>query len=737
MRTEPSRAAEPGDAAPKAKRSRWRIAGIVAGAIVVTVIAMGAALAANRANTGERLTSTMEYIKRQSLSYDLYNKASVTKSAIRTLENASQVVRNIQHDGGDLSQATLLNYCSELLLTGIVVLDESGSVVAECSTDGVSSADIAQELARQSLINVTDNPEKVYTCRTTLPDDSYVDIAAACRTDAPGTVVALYHTRAEFAYTFNLTLQSLVDGYSSLENGVIVIEREGVVDASNDHALIGASTGDADGTGSAVLEAIRQRGLMDEAVVVHDGQFAYMGSMGRARDYYIYIYTPLSRMLGLMVSVGAVALGIYAAIVALMEMSHRRDEREQLQLSVAREREYNEKLSAAAQQAQAANRAKTEFLQRMSHDIRTPINGIRGMVEVGNAFPDDMAKQAECRKKIWSASELLLGLVNEVLDMSKFEGGDVALEESPVDLRVLLGEARTVVEAQAAERGIALVGGAAHLAHPCVYASPTHLKRLIMNILSNAVKYNKEDGSIQYSIEEISFADGVGTYRFTCADTGIGMSPEFQSHLFEPFAQEQRGQGSYAGTGLGMPITKGLVDLMGGTIDFTSELGVGTTFRIELPLRACDEALCVARASDDGEPAPSIAGMRVLLVEDNDLNREIALFVLEGAGAQVECACDGAQALDVFRASEPGHFDAVLMDIMMPVMDGLAAARAIRALDRPDAATVPIVAMTANAFADDRRASREAGMNDHLAKPLDSKLLIRTLAALREKREEQ
>ncbi len=720
------------------KRSRWAVVGFVLGAFVVVLVAMGTTLAISRANIGERLMSTVEYIKRQSLSYDLYNKASVTKSAVRALENASQVVRNISHDGGDLSQATLLNYCSELLLTGIVVLDESGAIVAECSTDGVGSADVAEELSRQTLIDVADNPEKVYVCRVDLPDASYVDIAAACREDAPGTVVALYHTRVEYANTFNLTLQSLVDGYSSLENGVIAIERDGVVGASNDYMLAAAS---ADGTvadGSAVLEMIRESGLMDEAVVVHDGPVAYMGVMSRARDYYVYAYMPLSGMLGSTTLAGVVALGAYAGIVAFMEIGRRRGELERMRQSIEREREYNEQLSAAARQAQAADRAKTEFLQRMSHDIRTPINGIRGMVEVGNAFPDDIAKQTECREKIWGASELLLGLVNEVLDMSKLESGETALEESPVDLRVLLGEVRTVVEAQAAAHGIALAGGSVRLEHPCVYASPAHLKRLVMNILSNAVKYNREGGSIDYSIEETSYADGVGTYRFTCTDTGIGMSAEFQGHLFEPFSQEQRGQsGSYAGTGLGMPITKALVDLMGGTIDFTSELDVGTTFRIELPLRVCDEALCVTPAPDACASAPSIAGMRLLLAEDNDLNREISLFVLEDAGAQVECAHDGQQALDAFRASEPGHFDAIVLDVMMPAMDGLAAARAIRALDRPDAADVPIVAMTANAFADDRRASREAGMNAHLAKPLDAKLLICTLAALREKRNEQ
>ena len=722
--------------AARARRPRAAVAALVIGALAVLLVSMGAVLIASRAGMGERLASSIDYVRRQSVTYDSYNEATVMKSSMRLLENASSAARGIAADDGDVSQANLLSYCSELRLTGLVILDASGRVVSECSTDGTTSSDVSQVLSREELTDVADNPEKVYVCRASLADGSYADVAAACRTDVPGVVVALYHTRLEFANKYSLTFQSLLDGYSTVDGGVVAIEREGGIIASNDTDLADpASAGDA-AEGLDVIDKIKARSTPDEVVVVHRGAAAYLGMMSRAGDYYVYAYVPLVGMLRSMLFAGAAALVLYVLVVVFVGVAHRRSEQRQLRERVEREHEYNERLSATAREARDANRAKTEFLRRMSHDIRTPINGIRGMVEMGDAFPDDAARQAECRRKIWGASELLLSLVNEVLDMSKLDGGKVRLEESPVDLRVLLGEVRSMVEAQAAARRVRLVSEPTVLAHPCVYASPTHVKRLIMNILSNAVKYNREGGSVRTSIEEVSFSGGVGTYRFTCVDTGIGMTPEFQRHLFEPFAQERCGEeSSLGGTGLGMPITKSLVELMGGTIDFTSAPGVGTTFVVTLPLRACDESLCAPAELAGGAAAPSLVGMRVLLAEDNELNREIATFFLESAGAEVTCACDGGQAVEMFRESAPGHFDAVLMDIMMPVMDGLEATRAIRALDRPDARGVPVIALTANAFADDVRASREAGIDAHLAKPLDSKLLVRTLASLREKRQ--
>ena len=362
----------------------------------------------------------------------------------------------------------------------------------------------------------------------------------------------------------------------------------------------------------------------------------------------------------------------------------------------------------------------------MSHDIRTPINGIRGMVEIGDRCPEDMARQADCRKKIWEASTLLLELVNEVLDMGKLESGEVVLENVPFDLPELIHEITDVLEKQAEERGIVLHREYGRLPHPRLVGSPLHVKRLLMNVLSNAIKYNREKGRVMLDCFELSCTGDKVQICFVCADTGIGMSEEFQQRMFEPFTQENAGARSvYGGTGLGMSITKSLVDKMGGTIGVESKQGVGTTYTITLPF-AIDNT-----ATEEPERQQTdltvLRGRQVLLAEDNALNMEIIEFLLNDVGIKVTKAADGQQAVEAFAASPVGGFDAILMDVMMPVRDGHEATRAIRAMDRPDAKTIPIFAMTANAFAEDRLKALQAGMNEHLSKPIDPDALYRLL----------
>ena len=390
------------------------------------------------------------------------------------------------------------------------------------------------------------------------------------------------------------------------------------------------------------------------------------------------------------------------------------------------------RLREAADDAKRANIAKTDFLRRMSHDIRTPINGIRGMLQIADHFPDNAEKQAECREKIRQASDFLLDLVNNVLDMNKLESGELTLEEVPFSLQQVSHEVVTILRPQGDEAGVKISTGKLQVTHYQLLGSPLYLRQVLLNLGGNAVKYNRPGGTLQVSCEELGCTDGVATYRFTVADTGLGMSEEFQKHLFEPFSQEHAaGRSSYTGTGLGMPITKELVEKMGGTITFTSKEGVGTTFVVTLPFKV-DTADHAAAAPADTADC-DLHGTRALLVEDNALNREIAEFLLSNEGVAVTQAVDGAQAVEIFEKSEPGTFDYILMDVMMPVMDGLEATRRIRSMDRPDAGTVPIFAMTANAFSDDVRSSREAGMNEHLAKPLDSALLIDKLRQYRKK----
>ena len=325
----------------------------------------------------------------------------------------------------------------------------------------------------------------------------------------------------------------------------------------------------------------------------------------------------------------------------------------------------------------------------------------------------------------------MLELVNEVLDMGKLESGEVVLEHRPFNMVKLLTGLQDVLEKQAAGRGIRILCDDIDLPHPDLIGSPIHVKRLMMNIMSNAVKYNKDNGTITMTLREERCDGKTAWVKFTCADTGIGMSEEFQKHIFEPFTQEVLdARSTYGGTGLGMPIAKSLADKMGGTITFESRQGVGTTYYITLPLEIDPNAAPQPETEKPADDA-TLQGVNILLAEDNDLNLEIAQFLLENAGATVTAARNGQEAVDIFAASRPGEFDAILMDVMMPVMDGYTATRTIRRLDRPDAGRIPILAMTANAFAEDRRRAYEAGMNEHLTKPLETELVIKTLAKYR------
>lgn len=384
-----------------------------------------------------------------------------------------------------------------------------------------------------------------------------------------------------------------------------------------------------------------------------------------------------------------------------------------------REFAYQKQLHEALEEAKLANASKTSFLRRMSHDVRTPINGILGMIEIADHYSDDLEKQREYRRKTREASSYLLSLVNSVLDMSKLESGTITLESVPFDLSGLLSEVNTVAEMQAIDHGIRFIADSdsVSIRHRYLIGSPVHLKQILQNLASNAIKYNRINGSVTVSCQEIASEEQTATFRFICSDTGLGMSEEFQKHAFEPFAQEGRkANTSYAGTGLGLSIVRELVECMGGTIELKSTLNEGSVFTVTLPL-TIDHA--PAAATQVLKPVDTL-GKNALLVEDNDLNTEIALFLLEREGFTITRAVNGQDAVNLFAASRPEEYDIIFMDIMMPVMDGLAATRTIRAMNRPDAKTIPIIAMSANAFQDDVDRCYEAGMNAHVMKPIEA-----------------
>ncbi len=392
---------------------------------------------------------------------------------------------------------------------------------------------------------------------------------------------------------------------------------------------------------------------------------------------------------------------------------------------------YQQQLEDAVLEAQRANAAKTSFLRRMSHDVRTPINGIRGLLYIAEQSPQDAEVQADCRKKIRSASDYLLTLSNDILDISKLESGTTQLEHVPFDIAQLLASVDDVSGTLAGERGLAfnIKTSADLLQNKRVIGSPKHLQHVLTNLFGNSVKYTPAGGSITVECRQVSCEGDIATYEFTCTDTGIGMSKEFQRRMFEPFAREDRPETeSIHGTGLGLAIVHELVEQMGGSLSCESELGHGTSFHVRIPFELDRTTAEEVQAPD--LPDIDVSGKRALLVEDNELNREIACFVLEQEGLLVDWAENGKVAVERFKDSKPGTYDIVLMDVMMPVMNGLDAARAIRSLDREDARRVPIVAMTANAFQDDIQQSQDAGMNEHLAKPIEPEKIHQAIQRL-------
>ena len=524
------------------------------------------------------LLDTVNYVKVQCSTYTHYNESSESKSLLRAIEGTRQVSKNIAaeiENEKTLDNQLLKESAEQLWLTGIAILDINGNIVCEYSTNESLLPEIKECAEKEIVLDTAIYDEKVYAKRINHNDGAYIDMAACTRKDAPGVVVTYYYTSAEYATNYTLTIQSLLNGYRKDRDGTIIVADEGVIIASNNTRLIGQSTTD--------YEAIQK--LKDHADSKHmmgltiNGVRCH-GVMLKQSDYYIYAYVPDSIIFQTLLQNVIMCLFIYLVVVALIWMIYRKLQKNILKIEKEKEQKYQKSLLEAAEKADAANRAKTEFLQRMSHDIRTPINGICGMLDVGDYYRDDLSRQTECRGKIREASNILKELVNEVLDMSKLESGEIYLEEKPFNIYQIINE-------------------------------------------------------------------------------DVARDEEKQE-----------------------------------------------------------------------EVTASIRGLNILLVEDNELNMEIAEFVIQSEGASVVKAWNGQEAVEAFEKSASGEFDVILMDVMMPVMNGYEATKMIRSMDRSDAKKIPIIAMTANAFVEDRIKSKEAGMNEHVSKPIDMKLLVKIIAEL-------
>lgn len=704
-------------------RNNFILAEILVGLLLFFVVLV-ITVKADLSSAETRLSDMVTYIKEQYNNNMKLDIASESKSLMRMIQSVEVLSQQIQQEEktSDITEELLENYCTISYLTGVLILDENGQVQEKYCSDEVQAEEILSQTDQDVLLDVVDFHEKTYSVRMECEDGSYIDIAANGRQDKPGIVLVYYHTPERYTSIFNHSINSLLTGYSLEHNGTIVISENNQIVASNDKGLIGAKTEDIQ-----ELKCINESAVEKQLVRTDYQTIPDYGLMEKGRDYYVYAYMSADKIFAKTPRNMLYTVFIYLVIVGFMHALRWRmlqgHQKEQMRL----QKEYTKNLESknlelreAVFQAQKANAAKSSFLSRMSHDIRTPLNGIIGLIKINETHMDDRELVKTNQDKMLVSADHLLSLINDVLQMSKLEDENIEISHEPIDLGEISREVGTIISGRTAEAGIAFEIGKQELPVSYVYGSPLHIRQIFLNIYGNCIKYNKPHGKVTTTLKCLGEKNGIVTYRWTISDTGIGMSEEFLKHIFEPFVQEHSDARTvYSGTGLGMSIVKKIIDRMNGTIVVTSKEGEGSTFVITLPFEIAEKPEEIP-AEMDGEV--NIAGLHLLLAEDNELNAEIARTLLEDEGAIttiVTIVNDGQQAVDIFSRNKPGTFDAILMDIMMPEMDGLSATKAIRALDREDAGTIPIIAMTANAFDEDEKKCMEAGMNAHLAKPLD------------------
>lgn len=706
--------------------------------LLITIVSFMLAANADMNKAEQKLLTTVEYMKKQCNDSEIRDMASEAKSLLRVTESVEQIRWRLEYGmetarAGEISSNVLETYTKDSYLDGLILLDAEGRVEAEYDASGVGSESVLNMVEQDTLMDIVSFPEKSYAVRTVLEDESHFDIAAVSRMDDTGVLVGYYYTSAEYASIINNSIRAIVSGFQPETSGIIAISRGNEIVVCNDPAMEGTRVDD-----TLILRKIMERGTGKELTHTKDESKLWgnhFGLMEKSRNYYIYAYMDEREVFPSTFPNVLSVLLLYLLIIAIADMLFWRTEKVYERDRLRVQQKYmktlelkNSQLEAALDRAEKANAAQGSFLARMSHDIRTPLNGIIGLLKIDEDHFEDQELVKENHKKMQVSADHLLSLINDVLQMSRIEAGNVVLTHEVINLAELTRDIVTIIRGRAVEAGVDwdYEKGKELIPYPYIYGSPVHLRQIFLNIYGNCIKYNRYGGKITTIVDTFGEQDNIATYRWTITDTGIGMSQEFLKRIFEPFEQEKNDARSvYQGTGLGMAIVKGLIDQMGGTISVTSKEGIGSKFVIVIPFEIASEPATKAEIQEDSKA--SIAGLHLMLVEDNELNAEIAEMLLTDQGAKVTLATNGKEAVDLFAEKPQATFDAILMDIMMPVMDGLAATAAIRALDRPDAGQIPIIAMTANAFKEDEEKSIAVGMSAYLAKPIDIEKVKQTI----------
>ena len=812
-------------------------------------------------NAEQKLSTTIEFIKDRAANYRKYNDTAAARSLIRSSVSVSAL-----EDKTDLDRREALEkYVDELWLTGISVLDNDGNLVSEYTTDGVGYNNLYGILDFSAIQDVASYLDKTFIKRITLNDNSYIDVAAHGKSDQTGIILAYRHTKKEFKDKSVLSVQNIVNGYDAKTSGSIFIVNNDEVVASNVEETIGDNISE-----NALFQNIRLSGEANKLVRLTKSNNNVFGMYSHGRENYIYAYLPASSIYTSTVRNMISVLLFYVIVMIFVQILRWNSTKKFLAEQTEQEEMYkeqleqkNKELELSIQHEEAANRSKREFLFNMSHDIRTPMNAIIGFTSLAVTHVDNKEQVMEYLKKISISSQHLLSLINDVLDMSRIESGKVKIEEKPVHLPDLIHDIRAIIQSNITTKRLSLLIDTMDVVDEDIIADPLRLNQILLNILSNAMKFTPTGGTISIKIKQNAIEEkDKAEYEFRIKDTGIGISNDFQEHIFEEFSREESSTVSgVQGTGLGMAITKKIVDLMHGNIKVHSEQGVGTEFIVTLRFKLSGQKIeytrirqldgvralvadddtdsclnickmlrtigmrpdwtisgkeAVIRAKDAidqndkfsvyiidwmipdmngievvrnvrkfiGEDIPIIIltaydysdieeeareagvtafcskplfmselrevlekpfivqttseeesnvnfeGKRVLLVEDNDLNQEIATVILEEKGIIVETANNGKEAIEAINKNDANYYDLVLMDIQMPIMDGYEATKQIRNLSDKGKANVIIYAMTANAFEEDKRNALEAGMDGHIAKPFEINQLTKILSSI-------
>lgn len=695
--------------------------------IIIGVFSALITTASDKVDAERKMNAVSEYIDRQCIRYDELAAEDAADSLYDVTDKAF-VIRNVLDYSSDSLEEEIRKIAIDNRLNGIFVTETgeraSFDVIAGFS-DGGETAETWKTYF-ESFVSVMNTPFKSYGERVTA-DGCYYDCAVVARNDCGGMVLCYKRRSIETVEDDRFSVATLLKGFVFGSHGKVVVTDGNVVIAANYDGAVGVAAKDCP-----IVRKLREEATDENITRAEDGD-VYYGVKTKSKNMYVYTFMPDSEVFARRSIILAYTFIFYMLIVITVIVARQRLLRKKRIEQERKDEAYRIEKEKLAQEAIRANEAKTDFLRRMSHDIRTPINGIRGMVRIGEYYYDDPEKQKECREKIWNTSGYLLDIVNDILDMNKLTTSESVWKDESFVLSDLLEETESFLAVQAKEAGIALSMKTAGIKHDYLFGGKVQFKRIVTNLIGNAIKYNKPHGKAEFTCTEKYDKDGVAYFECRCSDTGIGMDEEFVKKMYEPFEREKQTESSnLEGVGLGLAIVKKLVDKAGWTIGVKSEKGKGTVFTLNVSFKIADEPKS-ADALPDVEKN-KLQGLNILVAEDNELNFEIVQFMLDVAGAKVIAAKDGKQAVDIFNASEIGGIDAILMDVMMPVKDGLSATREIRASKRVDAESIPIVAMTASAFADDVENARTAGMNAHISKPIDEEKLINCILRLVKKR---